>query len=279
MRNKLILCLLITIVAISSVYGQGKTVGKFNVGATTIAQGDIKLNETLTTREGKKVPPGLYRISVGLSSRNEAQFVLSPFELDQPNQVKPGLTGNAVNASREQPVRFYVGAAVTKNSFVKGIASNIEGSFKLENLTPSETVLVFESKPFAAEATMGRPADSKSVDLTPAFVSFEEPTPCGNNCMEGFIKVTIKNDGNLEAPGKWNVILLEPRFFVGTISGVPPGGETAVTSTTKLKVPCCNPLNTDVEVRPDFYNSAAADSNETNNSRKFTVKLQQEQQQ
>lgn len=275
MRNKIVISVLITFVAFSFAYGQGgRTTGKLVVGATTISQGDIKLSETLTTREGKKLTPGLYRISVALTSRNEAQFVFSPFELDQPNQVKEGLTGNALNAKREAPLKFYVGASVTKNSFVKGIASNIEGTFTLQNVTPSETMLVFESKPFGATATLGRPVDSKSVDLSPSFVTFEERTSCGNNCTEGLIKVTIKNEGNLDAKGKWNVVLVEPRFFVGTISDVPPGSEVTVTSTNKLKTACCNPLLAEVEVRPDFYNNDASDSNDGNNLRKFTINLQ-----
>lgn len=275
MRNKIFFCVLITVFAFSFVYGQGgKTTGRLVVGATTISQGDIKLNETLTTREGKKIAAGLYRISVALTSRNEAQFVFSAFELDQPNQVKEGLSGNALNAQREGTPKLYVGASVTKNSFVKGVASNIDGTFKLENMTPSEVMLIFESKQFGASATLGRPVDSKSVDLTPSFVTFEQPSSCGNNCTEGFVKVTIKNDGNTDAKGKWNVVLIEPRFFVGTVSDVPAGGEISVTSASKLKTACCNPLIAEAEVHPDFYNSDANDVNDGNNARKFTINLQ-----
>ncbi len=274
MRNKIIFCVLITFVAFSFAYGQGRTTERLVVSATTISQGDIKLSETLTTREGKKLTPGVYRISVALGARNEAQFVFSPFELDQPNQVKEGLSGNALNAKRDAPLKLYVGASVTKNSLVKGVASNIEGTFRLENVTPSETMLIFESKPFGATATLGRPVDSKSVDLTPSFASFEQPTSCGTNCIEGFVKVTIKNEGNMDSKGKWNVVLTEPRFYVGTISDVPGGAEVTVTSTSKLKTACCNPLLAEVEVHPDFYNSDANDANDGNNSRKFTIKLQ-----
>jgi len=275
MRNKIIVSVLVTFVAISIAYGQGKITGKLVVGATTISQGDIKLSEALTTRDGKKLNPGLYRISVALTSRNEAQFVFSPYELDQPSQVKEGLTGNALNAQRDAaPIKIYVGASVTKNSFVKGVASNIEGTFRLESVTPSETMLMFESKQFGATATLGRPLDSKSVDLTPSFVSFEQPASCGNNCTEGFVKVTIKNEGNMDAKGKWNVVLVEPRLYVGTISDLPAGGEVTVTSTTKLKAACCNPLLAEAEVRPDFYNKDASDSNDGNNVRKFTINLQ-----
>ncbi len=274
MRNKVFFCVLIAVVAFSFAYGQGRTTGKLVVGATTISQGDIKLSETLTSREGQKIAAGVYRISVALTSRNEAQFVFSPYELDQPNQANEGLTGNAMNTKRDAPVKIYVGASVTKNSLVRGVASNIEGTFRLENVTPSESMLVFDSKQFGVTAILGRPLDSKSVDLTPSFVTFEQPSSCGNNCTEGFVKVTIKNDGNAEAKGKWNVVLVEPRFFVGTISNVPAGGEVSVTSATKLKAVCCNPLVAVAEVHPDFYNSDASDSNDENNSRKFTINLQ-----
>jgi hypothetical protein len=252
----------------------GRTPGKLIVGATPLAQGDIKLGEELTTREGTPIPPGLYRISVNLNTLMEVQFVLSVYNLNDEATGK-GLEKNAFNTQRKIEPRVAVGGNVTKNLLVKGIASNLEGSFNIQNITPTEAVLNFNSKQFAANAVLGRSLNSKLVDLVPIFVTLEESSECGSDCIEGYVKVTVRNDGNSPAVGKWNVTLVDPQFYVGSITDVPPSGEKTVTSSTRLKLQCCNPAILDAEVHADFYNTDASDSNDSNNTKRFTVKLKQ----
>ena len=253
----------------------GQIQGRLTVGATPLSQGDVKFGEPLTTQDGIEIPPGVYRIAIALNSLGEAAFMISPFRVKQPD-AKTGLKANAVNTmkSKEDPA-LAIGAKVNKNLLVKGIASNLEGIFVINNITPSEAELTFNSKQFAATATLGRSLDSKLIDLVPAFLSLDQTTDCGADCIEGVVKVTIRNDGNTDATGKWNVTILDPRLFVGTINDVPAGGEKTVVSTSKIKLPCCNPANLEAEVHADFYNKTGVDSNDSNNSKRFTVKLKQ----
>jgi len=267
--------ILFAIVCVSTLaFGQGRTPGKLVVGATPLAQGDIKLGEELTTREGTAIGPGMYRISVNLNTLMEAQFILSPYKVTEAAESK-GLEKNAFNTQRKIDPQVYVGGSVTKNLLVKGIASNLEGNFHIQNITPTEAILTFNSKQFGANAVLGRSRDSKLVDLSPVFVSLDEPKDCGTDCIEGYVKVTVRNDGNTPATGNWNVIIVDPQFFVGSISDVPPSGEKTVTSANTIKLPCCNPAILDAEVHADFYNTSAADSNDSNNTKRFTVKLKQ----
>jgi hypothetical protein len=251
----------------------GRTPGKLIVGATPVAQGEIKFAEEFTTRDGSTMPPGIYRISVNLNTRGEVQFILGPYRVDE-NSTAKGLEKNAFNTQRKVDPQVYVGGTVTRNLLVKGIASNLEGNFSVQNITPTEAILTFNSKQFAASSVLGRSLDSKLVDLVPVSVGLEEPNDCGSDCIEGYVKVTIRNDGNTPAAGKWNVMILDPQFFVGTITDIPPAGEKSVTSTTRIKLPCCNPAILDANVHSDFYNTAS-DSNDSNNIKRFTVKLKQ----
>ncbi len=91
--------------------------------------------------------------------------------------------------------------------------------------------------------------------------------------MEAVVKVVINNEGNVTAAGKWNVLISDPRFFVGAVSDVPAGAERTVVSATKVKLTCCAPLTLQAEVRADFYNKNGGDSNAYNNSKSFNVKL------
>jgi hypothetical protein len=276
MRTCMILFLVVGGFFLSSMaFAQGRTPGKLTVGATPLAQGDIKVGEELTTRDGSSVSPGMYRISVNLNTLGEAQFILSSYKVDGPSGSGKMLEKNAFNTQRKIDPQLIVGGSVTKNLLVKGIASNLEGSFHIQNITPTEAVLSFNSKQFAANAVLGRSLNSKLVDLAPVFVSLEEANDCGTDCIEGYVKVTIRNDGNSPAGGKWNVVIVDPQFFVGTVEDVPPSGEKTVTSAAKLKLPCCNPAILDAEVHADFYNNTASDSNDSNNIKKFTVKLKQ----
>jgi hypothetical protein len=277
MRTCKILFVIVCGIFLSSIaFAQGgRTPGKLIVGATPLAQGDIKLGEELTTREGSAVGAGMYRISVNLNTLGEVQFILSPYKVDEPTRGGKGLEKNAFNTQRKIDPQVYVGGSVTKNLLVKGIASNLDGNFHIQNITPTEAVLTFNSKQFAANALLGRSLNSKLVDLVPTFVSLQEATDCGSDCIEGFVKVTVRNDGNSAASGKWNVVIVDPQFYVGTVEDVPPSGEKTVTSPSKIKLPCCNPAVLDAEVHADFYNSASADSNDSNNSKRFTVKLKQ----
>jgi hypothetical protein len=252
----------------------GRTEGKLVVAATPLSQGDIKIGEQLTTREGTPISPGLYRISVNANTLGEVQFILSPYKVDSATTAK-GLEKNAFNTKRKLDPQVFVGANVVKNLLVKGIASNLEGNFHIQNITPSEAVLSFNSKQFAANAVLGRSLNSKLIDLVPTFVSMEEPNDCGSDCIEGYVKVTVRNDGNSNAVGKWNVIIVDPQFYVGSVEDIPPSGEKTITSATRLKLPCCNPATLDAEVHADFYNTAATDSNDTNNTKRFTVKLKE----
>lgn len=275
MRTCMILFAVACSIFLSSMaFGQGRTPGKLIVGGTPLAQGDIKLGEELTTREGSVVGAGMYRISVNLNTLGEVQFILSPYKVDQMNAGK-GLEKNAFNTQRKIDPQVTVGGNVTKNLLVKGIASNLPGTFHIQNITPSEAILTFNSKQFGANAVLGRSLNSKLVDLVPVFVTLDEPNDCGSDCIEGYVKVTIRNDGNSPATGKWNVIIVDPQFFVGSISDVPPSGEKTVTSANRIKLPCCNPAILDAEVHADFYNNDSSDSNDSNNTKRFTVKLKQ----
>jgi hypothetical protein len=255
--------------------GGGRIEGKLNVGVAPLSQGNIKVGEKLTTQDGIEIPPGTYRISVALNSLNEASFVISPFKVKQPDSA-PALTKNAMNTqkTKDEPSLF-ISAKVSKNLLVKGIASNIEGIFVINNITPTEAQLNFMSKQFDAVALLGRSLDSKLVDLVPSFISIDQTTDCGADCIEGVVKVTIRNDGNTDASGKWNVTIVDPHLFVGTIADIPAGGEKTVVSTAKVKLPCCNPVNLDAEVHADFYNKVGVDSNDSNNTKRFTIKFKQ----
>lgn len=253
--------------------GSGRIQGKLTVGATPVSQGSITLAEPLSTHEGQKLLPGQYRIAIALNSLGEASFVLSPFKVENPT-VKVGLEKNAVNSGDNQKSPdIIVGAKIMKNALVKGIASNIQGKFTLDAMTPTETILKFDSPQFAATSILGRSLDSKLVDLKPSFLSIEEISDCGAGCVEGRVKVTIHNDGNSMAKGKWNVILSDPTFFVGSVADVGPDSDVSVISQNKIKLPCCNPQNIQVEVHSDFYNKDGIDSNESNNVKAFTIKL------
>jgi hypothetical protein len=261
------------IVSSSLVFSQARIQERLIVGATPVSQGDIKLGEKLTTREGAVIEPGVYRISVNINTLGECQFILSPYKNDQVDSSK-GLEKNAMNTKRKLDPKSYVRASIQKNLLVKGIASNIDGTFHVQNITPSEAVLTFNSKQFAANSVLGRSLDSKLVDLVPVFMGLEETTDCGEGCIEGYLKVTVRNDGNSPAVGKWNVVVLDPQFYVGTINDVPPAGEKTVVSASRIKLSCCNPAILDAEVHSDFYNNSASDSNDSNNSKRFTLKLQ-----
>jgi hypothetical protein len=276
MRTCMILFAIVCGIFLSSMaFAQGRTPGRLTVGATPLAQGDIKVGEELTTREGMTVLPGMYRISINLNTLGESQFILSPYRLEGSSNEGKGLEKNAFNTQRKIDPQVFVGGTVTKNLLIKGIASNLEGNFHIQNITPSEAVLTFNSKQFGANAVLGRSLNSKLVDLVPVFVSLEESSDCGSDCTEGYVKVTVRNDGNTPAAGKWNVVIVDPQFFVGSVEDIPPQGEKTITSAAKLKLPCCNPAILDAEVHADFYNKTSADSNDTNNTKRFTVKLKQ----
>lgn len=244
-----------------------------NVGATAISEGDVKLNESLATREGEKLSPGIYKVAVMVDSHGGATFVLTPHI--QPEQ-QTLLKQNSMNAAgAKNTIQYSIPANVKKNSLVHGLASNIPGDFKLENLTPTESILVFNSKQFEANAILGRPLDSKLIDLLPAFVTLDQPTECGLNCVEAFVKVVVRNDGNADAKGKWNVVLSNPSFFVGAVSDVPAGQESTLVSATKLRLPCCAPVTVEADVHADFYNKNSTDSNDSNNMKRFNLKLKE----
>lgn len=276
MKNKIVsLLVVVAVVGFSSfVLAQGGRIHeKLNVGSTAISSGTVKVGETLTTREGQKIDPNTYRISVGLNSEGEAQFLLTPFKVENMTLNK-GLEGNAANKSSiEKVTQIITSAQVIKNTLVKGLASNIQGNFALEAMTPTETMLTFNSTQFSAHAVLGRSLDSKLIDLLPTAVVIENSAECGMECVEGNIKVTVRNDGNVAAKGKWNVVLLSPQLFVGTISDVPASGEVSISSTDKVKFNPARQENVTVEVHADFYNKDAVDSNDSNNSKAFTMKL------
>jgi hypothetical protein len=276
MRTCMIMLAVVCSIFLSSIASAqgGRTQGKLEVAATPLAQGDIKIGEQLTTREGTTINPGLYRISVNVNTLAEVQFILGPYKVDSATMDK-GLEKNAFNTKRKLDPQVFVGGSVVKNLLVKGIASNLDGTFHIQNITPTEAILTFNSKQFGANAVLGRSLNSKLVDLVPTFVSLEEPNDCGTDCFEGYVKVTVRNDGNSTATGKWNVIIVDPQFFVGSVEDIPASGEKTITSAIRLKLPCCNPAVLDAEVHADFYNTASADSNDTNNTKRFTVKLKQ----
>jgi hypothetical protein len=252
-------------------FAQGRIEGKLNLGATVISQGDLKVGEVLMTRDGIKIPPGQYRVGVLLNARNEAQFAISPFSVDKP-PVDTSANSMAPKSTVEQN-SLYLVANVDRNTLVKGYASNLPGDFRVDNLTPSEAVLSFQSKQFQASTVLGRSTNSKLIDMSVVSLELQDLTECGTNCMEATVKVVVKNEGNMAATGKWNVLISEPRFFVGAVSDVAPGAEQTVVSASKVKVPCCAPLNLQAEVRADFYNKNAIDSNNYNNVKSFSVKL------
>jgi hypothetical protein len=257
-------------------FAQGKIQGKLTLGATVISQGDLRVGEALTTRDGIRIPPGQYRVGILLNSRNEAMFAISPFTVDKPRGTDDALTENSIAPkSTISDNSLYLAANVDKNTLVKGVASNLSGNFQVESLTPSEAVLSFQSKQFQASTVLGRSVDSKLMDVSIESLELENLSECGSNCMEGNVKVVVKNEGNAPASGKWNILVADPRFFVGSVSDIPAGTEQTVVSTTKVKLPCCAPLNLQADIRPDFYNKNAVDSNGNNNSKRFAVKLKQ----
>lgn len=255
-------------------FGSGRIRGKLTVGATTIAKGDINIDEPLVTPDHYKIDPGRYRVAIAMNPLREGIFILSLFKIDVPGS-RSTLSKNALNTVSQDSPELYMGANILKNSLVKGIASNIKGTFGLENVTPSESVLTFKSTQFdASSAILGRSSEVTLPDLSPVSITMEEPQDCGKGCRESYIKVTLRNAGNSIAKGKWNVILLDPSFYVGSISDVQPGTEVAVVSTTKLKLPCCASVSLDTEVHADFFNSGGIDSEDSNNTKRFSLKLQ-----
>jgi hypothetical protein len=258
----------------ASLFAQGKIQGKLTLGATVISQGDVKVGEVLTTPDGIKIPPGQYRIGVLLNSRNEAMFAISPFSVDKPPGNDEGLTENSMKPkSTVEQNSLYLPANLDKNTLVKGMASNLPGQFRVDNLTPSEAVLSFQSTQFQASAVLGRSLDSKLMDMSIVSLEVSDLTECGSNCMEGIVKVVVRNDGNATASGKWNVLIADPRFFVGTVQDLAAGAEQTVVSANKIKLVCCAPVRLQAEVRADFYNKAAVDANANNNTKVFSVKL------
>jgi hypothetical protein len=270
------LCFALVLSLSASVFAAGgKKITKLTVGNTNVSQGTIKVGENLTTREGQKLNPGVYRVAVSLNSLGEAQFILTPFSVANP-ALQPGLESNAVNkGDMGQNPPIITGGTIIKNLLVKALASNIEGTFKLEASTPTESVLSFDSSQFGVSAVLGRSLDSKVVDLRPSFLALDGRSDCGASCVEGNVKVTVKNEGNAVAAGKWNVTLVEPQLFVGTVSDVPAFGEVTVVSDAKVKLPCCNPQSVAVEIHADFYNKSSSDANDTNNKKTFTLKLKE----
>ncbi len=247
---------------------------KLTVAATTIARGDIDIVEPLITPDHYKLDPGRYRVAIAMNSLREGIFVLSLFKIDLPGS-ESDLSKNAINTPTRNSPEFYIGANILNNSLVKGIASNIKGTFGLKNVTPSESVLTFKSAEFTASSVMlGRAAGVTLPDLSPVSITMERPQECGKDCRESYVKVILKNDGKSAAKGKWNVILLDPGFYVGSISNVQPGTEAAVVSSTRIKLRCCTSIALDVEVHADFFNHEGIDSNESNNTKRFAVKLQ-----
>jgi hypothetical protein len=275
MRTRILLLVVVALLALSPwTYAQGSKIQeKLNIGATPIAQGELKTTEVLMTRDGQRIPPGLYRVAATLNSLGEAQFVISVFKVTTDTPTTSGISSNAINLKKAPPSTITVAGFVDKNLLIRGIASNIQGVFSIKPIAPSETVLSFNSKQFSAHAILGRDLNSKLVDLTPAFLSLDQPTSCGQDCIEGHVKMTIRNEGNADAKGKWNVILEDPQFFVGSVEDVPAGGERAVVSAAKLQLPCCSPVEIGTEVHADFYNSESVDSNNSNDTRTFTLKL------
>lgn len=275
MKTKLLflLCLALVVGLSTSAMAQGKRITKLSVGYTAVSQGTIKIGETLTTREGQKLDPAVYRVAVTLNSQKEAQFILTPFSVEN-STMKVGLENNAMNkGDMEKTPIVITGATITKNILVKAMASNIEGTFKLQPTTPTESTLSFNSSQFDVSVVLGRSLDSKIVDLRPSSLMLDGQAECGASCVEGHVKVTVKNDGNAVATGKWNVSLVEPQLFVGTVSDVPAGGEVTVVSDSKVRLPCCNPANVQVEIHADFYNKSSSDSNDTNDKQTFSLKL------
>lgn len=138
-------------------FAQGRIQGKLTLGATVISQGDLSVGEVLTTRDGIRIPPGQYRVGVLLNSRNEAMFAISPFAVDKPTGGDEGLTENSVQMkSTVEQNALYLAANLDRNTLVKGVASNLPGEFRVENLTPTEAVLTFQSKQFQASTVLGR---------------------------------------------------------------------------------------------------------------------------
>ena len=274
LRIQTITMVFLLFVCCASVFAQGRIEGKLTLGATVISQGNVKVGEVLKTQDGYTIPPGQYRISVLLNSRNEAMFAISPFSVDKPPGSEEGLSENSVQMkSTVEQNSLYLPASLDKNTLVKGSASNLPGEFRVDNLTPSEAVLSFQSKQFQTSAVLGRSIDSKLIDMAIVSLELENIADCGTNCSEAIVKVVVKNSGNTPAVGKWNILISDPRFFVGAVSDVPAGGEQTVVSATKIKLVCCAPLSLLTEVRADFYNKSAVDANANNNSKRFSVKL------
>lgn len=248
---------------------EGRITSKLEVGATRLAQGEIKIGEVLTTREGVKLQPGRYRIAVALNTLNEAMFILLPSGQEEVSNTN--LPKNALNTLKQMPNEIIFRTIVIKNSLVRGIAS-IDGSFQVETMNPSEAILSFSSKQFAASTILGRSLNSKVMDMMPAQLTIEEPVNCGEGCVEGYVKVTIKNAGNSLAKGKWNVMLLEPRFYVGTVADLAPDEEKTIVSGSKVRL-MSGTVSLDAEVHSDFYNKVGTDANDANNIRRFTLKM------
>jgi hypothetical protein len=248
---------------------EGRITSKLEVSATRLAQGEIKFGEVLTTREGFQLQPGRYRIAVALNTLGEAMFIMLPSGQDEVSSS--GVSKNALNTKRQLPNELVFRTNVIRNTLVRGIAS-IEGSFQIEMMNPSEAILSFTSKQFASSTILGRSLNSKVTDMMPAQLTIEESVNCGEGCVEGYVKVTVKNAGNTVAKGKWNVMLLDPRFYVGTVSDLAPDEEKTIVSSSKVRL-TSGTVSLDAEVHPDFYNKVGTDSNDSNNTRRFTLKM------
>jgi hypothetical protein len=51
------------------------------------------------------------------------------------------------------------------------------------------------------------------------------------------------------------------------------GEESTVTSSSKLKLPCCAAQQVHPEIHPDFFNQEGIDANDVNNIGTFVLKL------
>lgn len=270
MRLSLLVCALLCALAPGKVFAQGSTGGPLNLEASEISAGEVKNVEPLMTRDGQTIVPGLYRVAVTMNTKGQVQFVFSSTEPVKTTPPRGVLAKNNATASR----KIYVDGDLVMNNLVKGIAS-LKGDFRLEPFSPTETVLSFTSKQFEARATLGRQKDSPVADLLPVSVELKESEECGKDCIQAFVVARIRNAGNSAAKGKWNVSVLDPVVYVGSVEDLAGGSETAVQSPNKIKFTASGQLIIDIKVYPDFYNKNVNDAKESNNSQRFSIKLNQ----
>lgn len=273
--KKTVLLLLMLLVAGAVPFAHAQLRSKLDVSPTPVAEGILRLGEKLMTKDGAEIPAGDYRVAAMLDNRGESEFRLQPMK-EAPEEELQGLKKNALNKGIPDPYKnaHFVEAHVTKNTLVKGMASNLDGNFTLDNISPTEAILTFSGKQLELRAVLGRDLNAKTVDLTPIFLGLQDSAPCGDNCVEGHVKVVIRNDGTSAAQGKWNVTIVDPRFFVGVLTDIPAGAEKEVVSAGKLKLTCCGSVTLDAEVHADFYNKTGVDSMESNNAKRFSLKVQ-----